>query len=37
VGENTRPASAAWDIGAYLLNAGDPRPNPPTGLTAAVK
>jgi hypothetical protein len=34
--ENARPQSGAWDIGAYLYNAGDPPPNPPTGLTAVV-
>jgi hypothetical protein len=33
---NARPASAAWDIGAYLYNTGDSPPNPPSGLTAVV-
>ena len=34
---NTRPASGAWDTGAYLYLAGDPPPSPPTGLTATVQ
>ena len=31
-----RPTSTAWDIGVYQYTAGDPPPNPPTGLTAVV-
>lgn len=33
---NPRPASGAWDIGAYLYNGGNQPPNPPTALTATV-
>jgi len=34
---NARPASGAWDVGAYQFGAGDPPPNAPTGLSAVVQ
>jgi hypothetical protein len=33
---NTRPATGAWDVGAYLFGAGGSGPQPPTGLTTVV-
>jgi hypothetical protein len=33
---NPRPASGAWDVGAYEYNSGNQPPQPPTGLTALV-
>jgi hypothetical protein len=32
-----RPASGAWDVGAYQLSLSTTAPNPPTGLTATVQ
>ena len=34
---NLRPSTGNWDVGAYQYNAGDPAPNPPSGLSAAVQ
>jgi hypothetical protein len=34
---NSRPATGAWDIGAYQFSSNDGPPNPPTGLTAVVQ
>jgi hypothetical protein len=31
-----RPASGAWDVGAYLFGSQSGKPSPPTGLTAVV-
>ncbi len=32
-----RPASGAWDVGAYEFSTSDTPPNPPTGLAATVQ
>ena len=34
--DNARPATGAWDIGAYLYNGGETPPNPPANLTSVV-
>jgi len=33
---NARPATGAWDIGAYLYNGSETTPNPPTNLRGVV-